>query len=79
MEAGGDCVIHFMDGVSNKLPEIIDSGINLALSFIEGVADGLINNQDRIATAIEKVIRALLTTGITVLTAGVHDFVTKGG
>lgn len=79
VEAGSDCVIRFIDGMANKLPEVIDSGINLALSFIEGVADGLLNNQDRIATAIDKVIRAILTTGGSVLSAGVPDFVTKGG
>lgn len=79
VEAGADCVINFTNGMANKLPEVIDSGINLALSFIEGVADGLLNNQDRIATAIDKVIRAILTTGGSVLSAGIPDFVTKGG
>ena len=78
VEAGADCVIGFMDGLANKLPEVIESGINLALSFIEGVADGLTNNQERMSEAVRQVIKALLTTGVEVITGGVTGFLEGG-
>ena len=76
--AGMECVIGFMDGIASRIGDVIQSGIDLALSFIEGVADGLTNNKERMAEAVRKVIKAMLTTGVEVITGGVTGFLEGG-
>ena len=78
VDAGCDVLVNFLNGVSRNLGRVIQAGIELALSFIEGVADGITNNQGRIEAAISKVIRALITTGISVIKGGISGF-TSGG
>ena len=78
VDAGIECVVEFINGVADNLGEVIDAGINLALSFIEGVADGLLANQGRLESAVSKVIQAIITTGLSVISGGISGFV-KGG
>ena len=78
VDAGCDVIVNFLNGVSRNLGRVIQAGIELALSFIEGVADGIIKNQARLESAVSKVIRALITTGIAVIKGGISGF-TAGG
>ena len=78
VDAGIECVVEFINGVADNLGKVIDAGINLALSFIEGVADGLLANQGRLESAVSKVIQAIITTGLSVISGGISGFV-KGG
>ena len=78
VDAGCDVLVNFLNGVSRNLGRVIQAGIELALSFIEGVADGIMNNQGRLEAAVSKVIRALITTGISVIKGGISGF-TAGG
>ena len=78
VDAGIDAVVNFINGVADNLGEVIEAGINLALSFIEGVADGLLNNQARLEAAVSKVIQAIITTGLSVISGGISGFI-KGG
>lgn len=78
VDAGVDACVNFINGVADNLGEVIEAGINLALSFIEGVADGLLANQGRLESAVSKVIQAIITTGLSVISGGISGFV-KGG
>lgn len=53
-----DIISGFLNALADKMPEIIDSGINLAISFIEGLAQGIRNNKERFARAIEDLCMA---------------------
>ena len=78
VDAAIDTVTEFINAVADNLGEVIDSGIDLALSFIEGVADGISNNQDRIESAVEKVITAMIDAALAVITGAFDAFMENG-
>lgn len=77
-DAAIDTVVAFINAVSDNLGEVIDAGIDLALSFIEGVADGITNNQDRLESAVRKVIDAMIDAGIAVIKGSYTAFMENG-
>lgn len=78
VDEGARALTNFLDGIARNLGDVIDSGINLALTFIEGVADGLENNQDRLESAVERVITALVDAAKAVLKGSVNAMKEKG-
>ena len=77
--SGINCVTKFMDGISAALPDLVDSAINLALTFVESVAEGISSNKDRLESAVESLIAAVIDAAIAVIKGAYSAFKTKGG
>ena len=77
--SGINCVTKFMDGISAALPDLVDSAVNLALTFVESVANGISSNKDRLESAVESVITAVIDAAIAVIKGAYSAFKTKGG
>lgn len=58
-DAAIDLIIGLEEAVDGRIDDMIDAGMNLAIGFINGIADGIVNNSDRIYDAIENIGRAI--------------------
>ena len=50
--------VNFIDGIAQKLPDVIQSGVNLLLSCIEGITSAIDNNSARLANDIRNLFLA---------------------
>lgn len=53
-------ITNFLDALSRNLPSIIQSGINLIVSFVQGLADGIRNNSQRMVDAGLDLVDAII-------------------
>lgn len=57
-------ITSFMDDLNNSMPDLIDKGVTLIISFIQALADALIDNADELADALfELILGALIVLG----------------
>lgn len=61
VEAGADVIINFCNGLANKLPDVIQAAFDLAITFIEGLATAIDENHEKLNSAIEHLIIAMVT------------------
>jgi tape measure domain-containing protein len=59
VEAGGEVIVNFVNGMATELPRIIDAGINFIVSFINGVAEGISEHGQEFQDAIWNLINAV--------------------
>ena len=62
--AATDVIVAFIDGVTNNLPRVIQAGINMIISFVESLARGIRQNQERMERAGGELASAIID-GIT--------------
>lgn len=62
-----DLLLAILDTISDRLPDLIDAGINLMVSFINGMANGIRNNTDKILGAINNLISSIIEFAISAL------------
>ena len=75
--AATDVIVAFIDGVTNNLPRVIQAGINMIISFVESLARGIRQNQERMERAGGELASAIID-GITGgLSRGVSAVVNK--
>ena len=77
VELAGDIIIGFCDGLANKLPDVIASAANLAITFIEGLANAINENHERLAKAIENLVKAIVNAFVTFTTKSFPEFRAK--
>lgn len=62
VEAGCDVITALIDGIVQKTPELVQSIFDLAIALMNGLADGLMNNEEAVYEAFDNLLNALLTT-----------------
>lgn len=71
VDAAVDLVVNILNALEGKVGELIQAGIDLAIAIIEGLADGISDNQQRVEDAIEKLGQALIDAFKSLL--GIHS------
>ena len=71
VDAGVNLVVELLAALEAKVGELIQAGIDLGIAIIEGLADGITDNQQRIEDAMRKLGEALLDAFKGVL--GIHS------
>ena len=61
-------LIAFATAIGNNAGPIIDAGINLMIKLVNGMANGIRDNQDQIVTAVLNAVEAVIEVIITALT-----------
>lgn len=62
-----DTVLNAFRAITDKLPEIIQVGVDFVISFIEGMSDAIDNNSERFRDAIIKLFKSVLAAIATLL------------
>lgn len=60
VQAGMAIATEFMNGISAKLPDLIDAGFNLIITYIEALATAIDENAERLGEAAWHLIKALV-------------------
>jgi tape measure domain-containing protein len=76
--AGVNVIVAFLDGISSQLPRVIQAGFNLIISFIEGLATALENNKGRLIAAIQNLMAAMISAGVSAVTSSVSRMYQAG-
>ena len=62
VESGCGIIEGLMQGFGEKVPELIDQAFQLAIDLINGLADGMINNEAALYEALDNLLMAILIT-----------------
>ena len=68
-----DMIVALLNTIAEKLGDVIEAGINLILSFIEGLAEGIRNNRERAYNAMKELIKELIKTAVYFLSHSAED------
>ena len=71
VDAAVDLIVNVLNALEAKVEELIQAGIDLGIAIIEGLADGISNNQQRVEDAMEKLGQALIDAFKSLL--GIHS------
>lgn len=62
IERGSSILLSLIEGLVVKLPELVAAAVLLVVTFIDNLADALEKNQDKLLTAISKLLMVVLET-----------------
>lgn len=71
VDAAVDLVVNVLNALEGKVEELIQAGIDLGIAIIEGLADGISDNQQKVEDAMEKLGQALIDAFKSLL--GIHS------
>ena len=71
VDAAVDLIVNVLNALEAKVEELVQAGIDLGIAIIEGLADGISNNQQRVEDAMEKLGQALIDAFKSLL--GIHS------
>lgn len=74
----GEIIVAFINAVATQIPAIINAAFNLIISFIDGLASAIDGNTDRLVSAVQHLISAIINAAVKLLSGSAGTFLSKG-
>lgn len=69
-QLAADIIVGFMDGLSSKLPDLVDSAVNLIITFIDALGTAIDEHGDEFIDAIWKLFTSLIKLNVKIIEKG---------
>ena len=77
-ETAIDIIVQFLAAIASKLPEVIQAGFDMIISFLNGMADAINNNSELLIEAFNNLLLAVISAGVKAITGSIELFKDAG-